>query len=288
MRALREPWRVAVLLSGTLVLLTYALPAMHRLSGGYFSTLQYLGQVEGGGKTEFLIGFLLGLLALGTAATGHARGRVTALFLIGLAGVGLAVHVPSFGGLGGMPRLVNWPQIIAAIAAGLLVGTSKQTARPRALLALGLATAGLVLACFVRGAQMVPTELGWVATQAHDASLARGVDARRARAWPRGGARAVLRGRAGRPLGGRVRHLHRFAALARSPTPAVVTISAPIVACWLVAAAPGSPAAWDLMVRLRVTLVWLGLLTWLTVGLRALALPERHAALLPDASPIAE
>jgi hypothetical protein len=248
MRALREPWRIATLLAGTLVLV-------------------------GSGKGEFVLGIMLGLIALGIAATGADRGRLTGALLAAIAAVGLALHVSAFGGLGGAPARANWPLLLSMLAAALLVpGPDQRSPRTRALGALGLAMLALALACGLRGAAMVPTEFAGVVHEAPDASLA----ALLVFAIRAGGAQGpIALAYAGALV---VPCLVALAAVAEDGAGVlaymcVLATWAPACTCWLAATIPGSTHAAHQVVRLRIALVVLGMLSWLAVGVRAVTMP---------------
>lgn len=231
-----------VAVAGSALCASYLLPAMHRLSGGSFSSTQYLLEVQSSEKLWFVLGAVVGVAAIALSFTRADRTRGALLF--GLALLVFTLHVPTFGPLADLGHGVCWPLVAAAVAATLTLTMWR--------LPIGAAVLATIASAFVETSRLpLPNELS---------ARMSGTSVVKALAEGFGGAGqwmvtfyapALLLPVAVGAVTALRRETHRGLSLAAIVAVGVVGLG------WVAAsAAPHAPEAWDLWVRARVAFVW--------------------------------
>lgn len=248
-----------VAVAGSALCASYLLPAMHRLSGGSFSSTQYLLEVQSSEKLWFVLGGVIGVAAI--ALSFARKDRTRGALLLGLSLALMTLHVPSFGAMADLGRGVCWPLVSAALAAALTLTASR--------VAIGAAAFATIGSSFVETARLpLPNELHfpgfWHASVMR--SLAEGLGSDGESRWmatfylP-----ALLLPIAVGAVTAIRKEAHRGLSVA-----AIVAVAS-VGLGWIVASAlPHAREAWDLGVRTRVAVVWAAGVALAALGAREL------------------
>lgn len=233
---------------------------MHRLSGGYFSTSQYLLEVQSSEKLHFILGGVVGVAALGLAFA--RRDRTRGVLLVGLATLVLAVHVPTFGPMADLGSGTCWPMVLAAFAAAFTLSES------RALIAVSV-VATLVTALLDMRRSSLPNELHFSALDR--ASFVRSVAEGLGTVGPARWMAIFYLPALLLPVAVGI-----VTAIRKQWVPALTWAALASVAGiglgWIFASAsPNAREAWDLAVRARVAWVWAAGVLLAAVGARDLS-----------------